>query len=790
MLLYPNNIEERLEVDQIRDLIKDNCVSESGKQRVDSARATDDFEKLSGWLAETNEFLQVLTSGETRPQSIFDDIQPSLNRIKVKGTYLDGIDFRFLAKALLSLYDWTQFFKKRQNLYPVLCRKTIGFVSGKNIVDAIYQKIDEEGIVRDDASPVLQEIRSHIRQAEKKVRNTIHKVLDKAKKDDFTEDDSAVTIREGRLVIPVRAEFKRKLSGFVHDESSTGQTVFMEPTEVLELNNEVRELRYREKREIISILIQLSDLLREELTDLEHGGRFLTYLDFVHAKAKFGVQFEACVPKLKKQPGGVLQRAYHPLLWYGHRQSGKMVEPLQIAFDSESRFLIISGPNAGGKSVALKTIGILQYMLQCGFPVPVSPDSEMGVYRNIFLDIGDSQSLENDLSTYSSHLAAMKYFTEFADKKTIILIDEFGTGTEPRFGGAIAESVLEQIAQQKSYGVATTHYSNLKEFAEDTPGFTNGAMRYDRAKLQPMFQLEIGKPGSSFALEISKKIGLNEKILLSAENKIGVEQVNYDHMLNELEAEKAKYLDENKRLRKSSEELADLRRDYEELREALQKERKIIIKEAKEEAKRIVGGANKKVERAIREIKETRARKEETKRIRENLKKFEEGIKVPELKSIKKPKDDILKVGDQVIIDGQDTVGEIVNVKGKQAEVTFGTLKSFVALTRLEKISNRQAKEQRKAAARGVDINRKMAEFSRELDLRGKRAEEVLPMVDTLVDEALMLGVNEVRILHGKGHGILREIIRNHVRNDPNILKAEDEHVERGGSGITLLTLR
>ena len=455
MLFYPENVEERLEIDQVRTILKRYCKSQLAAERVDKARPVVKYNQLQIYLDQTREMYHVLTSGASLPGGQFEDIFPLLKRVKTGGTYLDGTDFSVLKQALNILYEWSQFLKKRPEDYPALSRLTHGFIADLELVKEIDACIDERGEVRDNASPELMEIRSRIGKAERSVRKTIQRILEKSKRDELTDDDGTVTVRSGRLVIPVKAEFKRKLPGFVHDESSTGQTVFMEPTEVLDLNNEVKELQYRERREIIRILTQLADQIRAVLPDLQKGAEFLIKMDFVHAKTRFALDYEAIVPEVNDLAEIRIQQGRHPLLWKKHREQGKAVVPLDVEFRREERLLVISGPNAGGKSVALKTVGMLQYMAQCGFPIPVHEESKMGFFRNYFVDIGDSQSLENDLSTYSSHLAAMKYFTEFADKRTLILIDEFGTGTEPQFGAAIAESILQSLAKTGSVVVIT-----------------------------------------------------------------------------------------------------------------------------------------------------------------------------------------------------------------------------------------------------------------------------------------------------------------------------------------------
>ncbi len=797
MLFYPERIEEKLEVDQVREIIAGFCETDAAKKWVDKSQPLNDFTKLSRFLDQTREFIALTNDAENKPGNYFLDIEPFIKKVKTRGAFLIGEDLVMFKKSLKSIYDWTQFLKKNKDNYENLFRLTLGFISDLELVREIESKLDQNGVVKDDASPELRMIRAEILKSEQKVRKVIKSILSNVKKDKFTDEDSEVTIREGRLVIPVKAEHKRQVPGFVHDESSTGQTVFLEPTQVLALNNEVREWYYQEKREVQKILLELSDLIRESINDLQKGAAFLILIDFLNAKARFATEFNASVPILTKTPQIDLKNAFHPILWKINRELKKKVIPLSLHLDhNQNRIVVISGPNAGGKSVAMKTVGILQYCFQCGFPVTCDENSVLGIFSNFFIDIGDSQSLESDLSTYSSRLQAMNYFTRFSDKRTLVFIDEFGTGTEPRYGGAIAESALEVIHKSNSYGVITTHYGNIKEYAEKATGILNASMKFDADQLEPLYQLDIGKPGSSFAMEMAMKNGLSEKVLKRAKELVGIEQVSYDKMLADIQAEKIKLERKTRSIENKENELNELRTDYERLREMIRQEEKKILKNAKTEAKQLLIEANAKIENSIRLIKEKNAEKEKTRKIREELKTFEESLKVEdkpikrrEPKKVKKIEGNIEK-DDQVRLRNSDSVGYVLSVKGKKAEVSFGQLKSFVEIERLEKISNTQAKKiSRSKSSLGLNLNDKMTSFSSELDVRGKRVEEVLPILDRFINDATILGQNNLRILHGKGHGILREIIRNHLSSEPNVQSYQDEHVDRGGSGITLVTL-
>ncbi|MEQ8239765.1 MAG: Smr/MutS family protein [Cyclobacteriaceae bacterium] len=789
MITFPKEIEDKLGIGQIKELIRQKCKSDYGVEFLNKVKPSTNHEEINKWLTQTQEFVTSITSGLNVPARDFQDIRPFIKRIRASGSFLQSDEFANVKAILTTLYEWTRFFKSNKDAFPNLTQLTYGFIADLELVNAINLIVDERGEVRNNASPELAAIRNLIIQKERAVRTEINKVLKKSIKDEFTDDDSSVTIRDGRLVIPVRAEHKRRVPGFIHDESSTGQTVFLEPTEVLQLNNEVRDLQYQERREIIKILTRLTDLMRQSLVDIEKGSFFLGLIDFINAKAVLAIDIEATQPVLHKAPMIKWNNARHPLLYLSHKTSKKSIVPLSLSLSrQDNRILVISGPNAGGKSVALKTVGLLQYMLQCGFLVPVDEHSEFGVFNGLLLDIGDTQSLENDLSTYSSHLTSMKYFNEICDKNSLVLIDEFGTGTEPQFGGAIAESILTQLNRKKTFGLITTHYQNLKKFAENSHGVINGAMRYDLGNLEPLFELEIGKPGSSFAFEIARKIGLPKGIIEDAKSMVGTSQVAYEHLLTDLEKEKAKYHKLNKKLEKEEKDAMELRADYEQLRSMVDSERKEILKKAKEEAKFIITRANKDIENTIREIKESQADKKRTAEARQKLvdKKADSKITEP----VVKPKLPLFKPGDAVILENQETTGEIMSVKGKQAQVRFGNIISFIDLNRLKKSKAQIPTSSPTKKMGGFNMVDKMSRFSGEIDVRGMRAEEALTKVDAYVDNALLLGTDSVRLLHGKGYGILKEVLRNHLKSHPSIATLNDEHIDYGGAGITVVTFK
>ncbi|MEO9481810.1 MAG: endonuclease MutS2 [Ekhidna sp.] len=787
MKVYPQDIEQNLGFDQIRTLLAGFCQSVRGEQLAKKAKPTESYDVLMKWLSQAKEMIQLKGSSDEKVSFEFPDMDDYLVRIKVPGSFLDPQDFHELKRGVKTLTSWIHFFQKKGDDFQELFALSSSIAIDPNLSIHIDKAIDDRGEVKDSASRELSEIRSKIAKSERAVRSAIQKILKKAKEDQFTDDDSTLTVRDGRLVIPLKAEHKKRIQGFVHDESATGQTVYLEPGEVLNLNNEVRELKYAEKREVIRILISLSDHVRANLSELKRGAGLLEKLDFIHAKALLAELIGGVIPETTNSTQFSLKHAFHPLLLLAHQESGKSVVPLDLTLDHEKRILIISGPNAGGKSVALKTVGLLQYMLQTGLPVPVKEESKMGVFSSIFIDIGDTQSIEDDLSTYSSHLTSMKYFLEHTDKKSMFLIDEFGKGTEPQFGGAIAESVLSELNKKKAFGIVTTHYQNLKKVGDETAGLINGAMKYDLDALEPLFELEVGKPGSSFAFEIAGKIGLPADIITSARKKIGSSHVAYDQLLNQLEKEKARFEKLTKKLEKDQSDIVKVRKDYEDLRSMLEEDKKRIIKEAKKEANHILENANKDVERVIREIKESKASKERTKAARQELDKKKSKFKEKSDTSSKPS----LKVGDPVRVMGQETTGVIQKIKGKQAEVLFGSMKSIVSTDKLQKANaDPLVSYQKKVKKLGIDISHKMANFEHEISIRGMRADEAMNKVETFIDEALLVGVDEVRIVHGKGHGVLREIVRNVTKGHTSIASVEDEHADRGGAGISVIKLQ
>ncbi|GMQ29371.1 endonuclease MutS2 [Algoriphagus confluentis] len=795
-MLYPSNLEQKINFVKIKEQLKEECTSPLGQEYVDKIAYSSDFKLVNKLLDQTEEFLSILISGEVFPSSNFTNLTPYLEKAKLEGAFLEQDEFYEVKLALQTLKSCIVFFQKNGELYPALSQ-LLGLVLELDLglLRAIDQIIDEKGKVRNNASKELQLIRNQLIYEESRLRKVMERIFKDARAKGLTPEDAAMTIRGGRMVIPVAAENKRKLRGFIHDESATGQTVFMEPEEALDINNEIRDLEYMEKREIIRILTQLTDRLRPSIPALRKATNYLGLIDFIRAKARFAQKSESTKPVLVKERVLEWTKARHPLLEKALKSQGKSIVPLDVQLSGQHRLLVISGPNAGGKSVTLKTVALLQYMLQCGLLIPVHPDSKSSLFDHLFIDIGDEQNLENDLSTYSSHLMSMKYFTQFANKRTILFIDEFGTGTEPQFGGAIAESILLELNRLGAFGVVTTHYGNLKRLAEKNQGLVNGAMRYDVDRLEPMYQLEIGKPGSSFALEIASKIGLSKDILNYAKSHIGEERVRYDRLLTQLENEKNQYSSLVEEVKKKDKLLQTRLKEYNQLKETVELTKKRLIQEAKKEAKSLLDQTNKKIEAVIREIKEGKAEKEITKQVRKDLEEFKQEVQ-PEKTILPEPEVQVIggkiAVGDWVRVKDNGAIAEVIGIKNKDVELSIGDLKSNVKLSRLEKISKTEVKKEFKAAERrgNYNTNVKMMEFSSNLDLRGRRGEEVLSLIQTFIDEGFMLGVKDLRIVHGKGDGILRDITRNLLRTMPQVGKLEDEHADRGGAGVTLVTLK
>lgn len=826
-MIYPENFETKIKFDKIRQLISNNCLSDMGRELVNQIQFTHDAEWIGTSLAETAEFMQICQEEEAFPVSFYQDARPFLLKIRVEGLFLEVNELVILKNSLESLNAIIRFFNNNGEHYPYLLARAGDIRVFPYILQRLESIISKFGTIKDSASPALGTIRHNIVKKQSSISRRMQALLQKAQEEGWTDKDSSIAIRDGRMVIPVPSAFKRRLNGIVHDESTTGKTSFIEPTEIIETNNEIRELQLEEKREITRILRQFADDLRPYIYDLIPAYDFMAFVDFVRSKALFANRVNAIVPLFENAPSILWYKAKHPLLYLSLKANKKEIIPLNIEIDQDQRIILISGPNAGGKSVCLQTAGLLQYMFQCGIPVPVEESSKFGIFHKILIDMGDEQSIENDLSTYSSHLLNMKNFVRYASEDTLILIDEFGTGTEPMLGGAIAEAILNALNNNKVKGVITTHYTNLKHFASSAPGIVNGAMLYDAHQMLPLFQLEIGKPGSSFAFEIAKKIGLPKEILDDAASKIGEDRVNFDKHLKEILRDKRYWEEKRKHIHDNEKRLEEVLEKYKKELDETSKLRKDIIKEAKDKAKEIIVSANKTIENTIRQIKESQAEKEQTKLAKatfENEKKHlwadeqeeEERLqkKIEKLKNREKNRQErgkrpsesstsqesapaetsTLAKGDMVQLDNK-TIGEILEINERNAVVALGGLMTTVKTERLTKISNSTAKKMtQNSVSRPVstymeNMSQKRLNFKPEIDVRGMRGDEALLKVSEFVDNAVMLNVKDIRILHGTGTGALRQIIRDYLKANLVVGTCGDEHVQMGGSGITVVKL-
>ena len=823
-MIYPSNFEQKTGFDKVRRLLSDKCLSPLGQEKVADMGFSSEYKQVSKRLEQTHEFVQILQSETEFPANYFFDVRYSLQRIRPEGTWMDEKELFDLKRSLQTLQDILRFFKPEQHeideapLYPALTDLAGNVQPFPQLIRQIDGILDKFGKVKDNASPTLLQIRREIQSTASSISRSLQSILRTAQNEGYVDKDVAPTLRDGRLMIPVAPAFKRKLKGIVHDESATGKTVFIEPDIVVEANNRIRELEANEKREIIRILTLFTDSVRPLISDILYAYRFMAFIDFIRAKALFALEIGGIKPQLTDTQELEWYHAQHPLLLLSLRKQNKQVVPLDITLSPEKRLLIISGPNAGGKSVCLKTVGLLQYMLQCGLLIPLYENSHTGIFENIFIDIGDEQSIENDLSTYSSHLTNMKHFAKHCHAKTILLIDEFGSGTEPQIGGAIAEALLGRFNEQKSFGVITTHYQNLKHYAEDTPGIINGAMLYDRHLMQPLFRLSIGNPGSSFAVEIARKIGLPDNIIAEASEKVGSDYIDMDKYLQDIVRDKRYWESKRQNIRQQEKKIEDLSSRYQRDLEAINKERKEVMREAKQEAQRILAEANARIEQTIREIKEAQAEKEQTKLVRKALDEFKEQVlqteeaneaiarkmqKLKERDERKKRKKttktptpqfekDVIRSGDNVRLKGQLSAGTVMEVQGSQATVAFGMLKSTVKIEQLEKVSKGQIKkEMQKSSFISSDtqdsMHEKKLQFKQEIDVRGMRGDEALQAVTYYIDDAILVGVGRVRILHGTGSGILRQLIRDYLSGVNGIRNYKDEHVQFGGAGVTVV---
>jgi len=851
-VIYPNNFERKLGFDEIRRLLKERCLSTLGKEKVDEIAFSTDCAQVNEWLTQVREFRRLQTEKDDFPMNFFFDVRQAVSRIRMEGTHLEEEEVWDLRRSLQTIADIVKYLNRNEAddeeepeyPYPALHRLTEGVTTFPAMIRRIDSILDKFGKIKDSASMTLAGIRHELEKTQGSISRTLYTILHSAQKDGIVDKDAAPTMRDGRLVIPVAPQVKRRINGIVHDESATGKTVFIEPTEVVEANNKVRQLEAEERREVIRILTVFSDEVRPHVKEILESYQFLARIDLIYAKSQLAELTKAFEPEVEDRPHIDWIRAIHPLLQLSLEKQGKQVVPLEITLTQEKRILIISGPNAGGKSVCLKTTGLLQYMLQCGLPVPIGDRSTCGLFHHILIDIGDEQSIENDLSTYSSHLMNMKQMMRQADGQSLLLIDEFGSGTEPTIGGAIAEAMLKQFWKKQAFGVITTHYQNLKHFAEDHPGVVNGAMLYDRHEMQALFQLAIGQPGSSFAIEIARKTGIPEEVIKDASDIVGQDYIQSDKYLQDIVRDKRYWEGKRQTIHQHEKSLEGHIQRYESNLEEIERERKAILRRAQEQANELLAEANRKIENAIREIKEAQAEKERTREIREELKQFREQVtsddtqglmseeefakKLRQMEERKARKEkrkadkqknaeeakqrreqgpDItfpqtlhaaIAVGDTVRIKGLNTIGKVESISGKQALVIFGDVKTKMKVEQLEHAE--KAKEEKKKSDHSdlaiqtsritsSTIEDRKYNFRQDIDVRGMRGDEALDTVLHFIDDAILVGASRVRILHGTGTGVLRQLIRQYLATVPNVSHFRDEHVQFGGAGITVVDL-
>lgn len=850
-MIYPKTFEDKIGFNEIRTLLRERCLSSLGKEEVDKITFMDNVKTINTQLSRVREFRRLQEEEENFPLNYFFDVRQSVARLRLEGTHMEEDELFDLRRSLGTVNDIVTYLNRTDEdaavaatddgwrkdpvyPYPALHELAEGVVTFPQILQRIDQILDKFGKIRDTASPELLNIRRELAKVEGSISRTLYSILRSAQSEGLIEKDVTPAMRDGRLVIPVVPTMKRKIKGIVHDESASGKTLFIEPTEVVEANNRVRELEAEERREVIRILTEMAKVIRPHVPQILDSYKLLAQVDMLRAKTELAKLIDGIEPEVGKYPHIDWIGATHPLLRLSLQKQGKKVVPLEITLTRNKRMLIISGPNAGGKSVCLKTVGLVQYMLQCGLSVPMSERSQTGIFQNILIDIGDEQSIEDDLSTYSSHLTNMKNMMKSANDRTLILIDEFGTGTEPQIGGAIAEAVLKQFCIKRAYGVITTHYQNLKHFADSHEGVVNGAMLYDRHQMQALFQLQIGQPGSSFAIEIARKIGLPEQVIHDASEIVGSDYIQSDKYLQDIVRDKRYWESKRQTIHQREKQMEQTIAKYESEISDLAKSRKEVLAKAKERAEELFKESNKKIENVIREIREKQAEKEETKKLRDSLRDFKEGIsdmdkqaeddkiarkmaqilrrkenkknrKKGDPSSSGQDKDNTsaattlstvnapLKEGDTVRIKGTTSVGKIESIQGKNATVIFGDLRSTTSLKKLEHATAPKREEPRPFMTVGRQtretIDEKKLNFKQDLDVRGMRGDEALNAVMYFIDDATLVGMSRVRILHGTGTGILRQLIRQYLATVPAVTSYKDEHVQFGGAGITVVDL-
>ncbi len=824
-------LEIKLGFERIRRQVAELCSTPSASELVAQMDFSTSAKEVEWRQSVAEEVRLALLTEPQFPKGELVEFSIVVAKLATQGSFLEADELLLLSGGLKGVGEATRMFLSARQRYPLMASESAKVESFPDVVSHIDTLIDRHGEVRDSASAELYEIRRSIRAHEGQAAKRLQAVLAAAIKEGIVEEGASLSIRDGRSVIPVAAANKRKLRGFVHDESATGKTVYIEPVEVVEINNALKELEYAERREIIRLLTEFTESIRPYGGQMAESRRYLTGFDFLRAKARWAVANGAYKPILSDDGTLRLVEARHPLLQQSHAKEKKEVVPLDLRLDGGRRILVISGPNAGGKSVCLKTVGLLQYMFQCGLAIPAGGLSELPIFERIFIDIGDQQSIENDLSTYSSHLTNMKEMLAGAGPSTLILIDEFGGGTEPTIGGAIAEAMLERFVESGTYGIVTTHYTNIKYFASNHRGVANGAMLFDVQNIRPLFRLEMGEPGSSFAIEIARKIGLPEQIIRSASEKVGTEVMSLERQLREVARSRNYWEQKRERIRIADRRVEEMEGEYATRLAGLKEERAAIIRQAKEDAREILDQTNRTIENTVRIIRESQAERETTRLARRELESLRERVEsdvdylsaesekvAREMEKIERrrqkraerkaqrgevestpkaePEPVVLPivVGAKVRIVGQEGVGEIVSVKGKKATVAIGQITTTIAIDRLEAISQNEYKKQtRPTTARtvvSVDISSRKLAFKDNIDIRGMRAGEAMEVVQDFIDDAIMVGIGTVTILHGKGTGALKEEVRRYLRYIPQVASATDDHPDRGGAGITVVKFK
>ncbi len=813
-MIYPKNFEAKIGFDTIRRVVENNCMSALGVAHCKNMIFYSDFDIVNRMLCETNEFLSIITTQEEFPLNHFHDATPALNSIRALGSYMSTEELFKLRKSLGTIGAISAFFARKNEEgatpYPHLTTLCSGMQSFNDVMKEIDSILDKFGNIKDNASPLLLSIKQSIQSTTASINGILRRIITDGKASGILDADVSPSVRDGRLVIPVAPMNKRKIHGIVHDESATGKTVYIEPGEIVEANNTIRELEADMRREIIRILTEMADFIRPHIDEMLISYDLLGQIDFIRAKALFAQDFDCNMPHLERTSQIEWYHAIHPALFLSLREHGKEVVPLDITLDGNDRILLISGPNAGGKSVCLKTVGAIQYMTQCGMLPPLYANSHIGMFESIFIDIGDEQSLENDLSTYSSHITNMKFFLQKANYATIVLIDEFGGGTEPQIGGAIAQAILHQLNDKKTFGVITTHYQNLKTFADDSEGIVNGAMLYDRGKMQPLFKLSVGYPGSSFAIEIARKIGLPQNVVDEAIEIVGSDYVNMDKYLLDIARDRRYWENKRQEIHAKQKKIDAIIEKYNEQAENLNRERREIIHAARQEAKDLLTKSNATIERTIHDIKRAQAEKEQTKEIRRQLDEFkqrlsEESATDGDIKTIQphgkknkkklstdtpKPMAETFVANDYVTMEGNSTVGQVISIEGKWAIVAFGMLKTKVDVKKLKKAQASAVKKSEKSfvsSATSDEMRKRQLAFKQDIDVRGMRADEAIQAVTYFIDDAIQFNTRQVRILHGTGSGILKVRIREYLNAVPSVKNYRDEHVQFGGAGITIV---